>query len=38
MTRAILSLGANLGDREQTIRDAVRALRALDGVTVSAAS
>jgi 2-amino-4-hydroxy-6-hydroxymethyldihydropteridine diphosphokinase len=35
---AVLSLGSNLGDREQTIRDAVRDIRALPGVRVVAAS
>jgi 2-amino-4-hydroxy-6-hydroxymethyldihydropteridine diphosphokinase len=36
--RAVLSLGSNLGDREQTIRDAVADLAAIDAVTVVAAS
>jgi 2-amino-4-hydroxy-6-hydroxymethyldihydropteridine diphosphokinase len=36
--RAVLSLGSNLGDREQTIRDAVADLAAIDAVTVAAAS
>jgi 2-amino-4-hydroxy-6-hydroxymethyldihydropteridine diphosphokinase len=31
---AVLALGSNLGDREQTLRDAVRAIGAIDGVTV----
>lgn len=35
---AVLSLGSNLGDREQTIRDAVAELALADAVTVSAAS
>jgi 2-amino-4-hydroxy-6-hydroxymethyldihydropteridine diphosphokinase len=35
---AVLSLGANLGDREATIRSAVDALGGLDGVTVDAVS
>jgi 2-amino-4-hydroxy-6-hydroxymethyldihydropteridine diphosphokinase len=35
---AVLSLGSNLGDREQTIRDAVADLAALDAVTVAASS
>jgi 2-amino-4-hydroxy-6-hydroxymethyldihydropteridine diphosphokinase len=35
---AVLSLGSNLGDREATIRDAVRAIGALSGVVVTAAS
>ncbi len=34
----ILSLGSNLGDREETIRDAVRDISAIDGVRVVAAS
>jgi 2-amino-4-hydroxy-6-hydroxymethyldihydropteridine diphosphokinase len=34
----ILSLGSNLGDREATILDAVRDIRAIDGVTVVAVS
>ena len=38
MTLAVLSLGSNLGDREQTIRDAVADIAAIPGVTVSAAS
>lgn len=35
---AVLSLGSNLGDREETIRDAVRSIAAIAGVTVVAAS
>jgi 2-amino-4-hydroxy-6-hydroxymethyldihydropteridine diphosphokinase len=35
---AVLSLGSNLGDREQTIRDAVRDITAIPGVVVVAAS
>lgn len=35
---AVLSLGSNLGDREQTLRDAVRAIGDLDGVTLVKAS
>jgi 2-amino-4-hydroxy-6-hydroxymethyldihydropteridine diphosphokinase len=34
----ILSLGSNLGDREQTIRDAVRDIAAIPGVDVVRAS
>jgi len=34
----VLSLGSNLGDREALIRDAVAAIGALEGVTVTAAS
>ncbi|MEH6781247.1 MAG: 2-amino-4-hydroxy-6-hydroxymethyldihydropteridine diphosphokinase [Rhodoglobus sp.] len=34
----MLALGSNLGDREATLRDAVHAINALDGVTVDAAS
>lgn len=34
----VLSLGSNLGDREALIRDAVAAIAALDGVTLTAAS
>jgi 2-amino-4-hydroxy-6-hydroxymethyldihydropteridine diphosphokinase len=37
-TPAVLSLGSNLGDREQTIRDAVADLAATPGVRVDAAS
>jgi 2-amino-4-hydroxy-6-hydroxymethyldihydropteridine diphosphokinase len=36
--RAVLSLGSNLGDRERTLRDAVREISALPGTTVLAAS
>lgn len=36
--RAVIALGANLGDREATIRTAVRALSELSGVNVVAAS
>ena len=35
---AIVALGSNLGDREQTLRDAVAAMAALPGVVVTAAS
>jgi 2-amino-4-hydroxy-6-hydroxymethyldihydropteridine diphosphokinase len=35
---AVLSIGSNLGDREATLRDAVRAIGAHPGVTVVAAS
>lgn len=35
---AVLALGSNLGDREATIREAVHAIDALPGVTVTAAS
>ena len=35
---AVLSLGSNLGDREATIRDAVRAISAVPGIVVTAAS
>ena len=35
---AVLSLGSNLGDREATIRDAVRAIAAVPGIVVTAAS
>lgn len=35
---AVLALGSNLGDREQTIRDAIRDINALPGVTVWKAS
>ncbi|QYH35223.1 2-amino-4-hydroxy-6-hydroxymethyldihydropteridine diphosphokinase [Salinibacterium sp. M195] len=34
----VLALGSNLGDRESTLRAAVHAINALDGVTVDAAS
>jgi 2-amino-4-hydroxy-6-hydroxymethyldihydropteridine diphosphokinase len=35
---AVLSLGSNLGDREQNLRDAVAALAALDHVTLTRVS
>lgn len=35
---AVLSLGSNLGDREQTIRDAVRDIAAIPGVVIVSAS
>ncbi|MCY7326048.1 MAG: 2-amino-4-hydroxy-6-hydroxymethyldihydropteridine diphosphokinase, partial [Microbacteriaceae bacterium] len=35
---AVIALGSNLGDREKALRDAVRAINALPGVVVSAAS
>ena len=35
---AVIALGANQGDREATLRQAVRDIAALDGVTVTAAS
>ena len=35
---AVIALGSNLGDREQALRDAVRAIDALPGVVVAAAS
>ena len=38
MTRAYVGLGANLGDRERTLRDAVAALAAEDGIEVVAVS
>lgn len=38
MTRAVIALGANLGDREETIAAAVADLAAIDGVTVIAES
>ena len=38
MTRAVIALGANLGDRESTIAAAVEDLAAIDGVTVVAES
>lgn len=38
MTRAVIALGANLGDREATIAAAVADLAAIDGVTVVAES
>jgi 2-amino-4-hydroxy-6-hydroxymethyldihydropteridine diphosphokinase len=37
-TAAVLSLGSNLGDREGTIRDAVRAIASEPGIEVVAAS
>jgi 2-amino-4-hydroxy-6-hydroxymethyldihydropteridine diphosphokinase len=38
VTRAYVGLGANLGDRERTLRDAVDALGAEDGIGVVAVS
>lgn len=38
MSRAVIALGSNLGDREATIRAGVRDLAALDGVELLAAS
>ena len=38
MPRAYVALGSNLGDRERTLRDAVDALAAEDGVEVVAVS
>ncbi len=38
MTHAVVALGANLGDRRSTLRDAVRGIGALDGVVVDAVS
>jgi 2-amino-4-hydroxy-6-hydroxymethyldihydropteridine diphosphokinase len=38
VTRAFVGLGANLGDRERTLREAVDALAAEDGVDVVALS
>ena len=38
MTRAYVALGANLGDRERTLREAVDALAGDDGVEVLAVS
>ncbi|MEF2977072.1 2-amino-4-hydroxy-6-hydroxymethyldihydropteridine diphosphokinase [Subtercola sp. YIM 133946] len=35
---AVIALGSNLGDREQTLRDAVAELRAVDGIIVDAVS
>ena len=35
---AVIALGSNQGDRETTLRDAVRDIADLDGVTVTAAS
>ncbi|HEX3003893.1 MAG TPA: 2-amino-4-hydroxy-6-hydroxymethyldihydropteridine diphosphokinase [Angustibacter sp.] len=37
-TIAVIALGANLGDREATLRGALEALEATDGVTVDAVS
>jgi 2-amino-4-hydroxy-6-hydroxymethyldihydropteridine diphosphokinase len=36
--RAVLSLGSNLGDREQNLRDAVKDIAALEGVEVTRTS
>lgn len=38
MTRAVIAVGANLGDRDETIAAAVADLAAIDGVTVVAES
>ncbi|HJQ51522.1 MAG TPA: 2-amino-4-hydroxy-6-hydroxymethyldihydropteridine diphosphokinase [Gaiellaceae bacterium] len=38
MTRAYVGLGANLGDRERTLREAVAALTAEEGIEVVAVS
>ena len=38
MTRAYVGLGANLGDRERTLREAVAALAAEEGIEVCAVS
>lgn len=38
MTRAVIALGANLGDREATLNDAISDLDAIAGVTVVATS
>ena len=38
MPRAYVAVGSNLGDRERTLREAVDALRAEDGVKVVAVS
>ena len=38
MTRAYVGLGANLGDRERTLREAVDSLGAEDGIEVVAVS
>ena len=38
MTRAYVGLGANLGDRERTLREAVAALAAEEGIEVVAVS
>ena len=36
--RAVLALGSNLGDRKKTIKSAIRAIKAIDGVVVVAKS
>ena len=36
--RAVLALGSNLGDRKKTIKSAIRAIKAIDGVAVVAKS
>jgi len=38
MTRAVIALGGNLGDREANLAAAVRAIDAIDGTTIVAAS
>ncbi len=38
MTRAVIALGANLGEREATIADAIADLAAIDGVSIVARS
>ena len=38
MTRAYVGLGANLGDRERTLREAVDALGAEEGIEIAAVS
>ncbi|WP_033196818.1 2-amino-4-hydroxy-6-hydroxymethyldihydropteridine diphosphokinase [Agromyces italicus] len=38
MSRAVIAFGANLGDREQTLADAARALADADGVELLAVS
>jgi len=38
MTAAVLALGSNLGDREETLRAGIRAIAALPEVVVTAAS
>jgi 2-amino-4-hydroxy-6-hydroxymethyldihydropteridine diphosphokinase len=38
VTRAYVALGANLGDRERTLREAIAALAAEDGIEVVAVS